>query len=773
MTAPANLKALTLTAFRGSTATFKIDFEKGKKLTLIYGENGAGKTTICDGFEFLAFERVGSIEDRGMGKGLERFWPAAGKSAADIHIELETTAAKCTGRIINKKVSVSPISGRPRIELLRQRQILELIQAQPAERYERIKRFIDIEAVERSEEALRQLGKTLATERQQAQDAENENLAALQAFYDAAGKPTGLNPVTWAKKKLAEPVSELGADIAAIGKLRSAFEALKAFPERLESSRAAVAAAKDALAKAETALTDAIASATEGAGEALAVLEKGRDYLHAHPAATECPLCGSDEKISGLAASIEERLKNLASLIAADAAKKKQQSALSSAEVALTQAEADCQKAIAAFDAAQNAHSWKVEVKLPAEAAPTESAKLAAWLAANALVAGSWPAVEASWHEEKKFIAALKSAAERYESNVARRKELAVLAPKVDQALTQCVEERKKFTDGIISEIAQEVGKLYEAVHPGEGLDAIALPLDPAKRASMELKAKFAGLDAPPQAYFSQSHLDTLGLCVFLALAARDRADETILILDDVLGSVDEPHVERVIGMLYGVSGKFRHTIVTTHYRPWREKYRWGWLKPDQPCQFVELTNWHIDDGIRVISSLPEIQRLKSLLAASPPDPQAICSKAGVILEAALDYLTQKYECAVPRRLGAAYTLGDLLPAVGGKLRDALKVEIRDGITDPAAPSTTTVALKPILDELARIAQARNAFGAHFKAISFEMLDTDAVAFAQQVEQLVDALTHPTDGWPSNDKSGSYWRNSGDSRRLHPLKKPS
>lgn len=310
-------------------------------------------------------------------------------------------------------------------------------------------------------------------------------------------------------------------------------------------------------------------------------------------------------------------------------------------------------------------------------------------------------------------------------------------------------------------------------MHPGEGLDTIALELDPKKRASIELKADFSGHDAPPQAYFSQSHLDTLGLCVFLALAARDRADETVLILDDVLGSVDEPHVERVIGMIYEISTKFQHTIVTTHYRPWREKYRWGWLKPGQACQFVELTGWGIDDGIRIISSLPEVDRLRTLLAESPIDPQAICSKAGVILEAVLDYLTLKYECAVPRRHGAAYTLGDLLPAIGNKLRDALKVEIRDGITDAAAASTSTVLLKPLFDELTRIAQARNAFGAHFKAISFELLDTDAVGFAKHVLLLVDALTHPDDGWPSNDKSGSYWRNSADSRRLHPLKKPS
>ena len=42
------LKSLILTAFRGSSTTFKLPFEKGRKLTLVYGENGTGKTTICD-----------------------------------------------------------------------------------------------------------------------------------------------------------------------------------------------------------------------------------------------------------------------------------------------------------------------------------------------------------------------------------------------------------------------------------------------------------------------------------------------------------------------------------------------------------------------------------------------------------------------------------------------------------------------------------------------------------------------------------------------------
>ena len=749
-----------------------LEFETGKKLTLIYGENGTGKTTICDAFEFLAAERIGSLEDRGMGKGLEKFWPTAGKAPKDLSVKLETSVGECSGRIVNKKVAITPPSAKPRIELLRRQQVLRLIEARPADRYNEIKRFIDIAAFEASEEALRQLGKTLSSDRDQAQISEMESLATLQGFFEAAGKPAGLNPVSWATEKLATPASSLDADIVAIGKLRTSFDALAAFTDRTTASRDAITIAKAALQAADKALTAAVALASDGAGDLLALLEAGKIYLHAHPEAAECPLCGSAEKSAGLTDAIKVRLEHLSALKDANAERNNRHAALSKAEAVNQQIEADYAKAVAAFSAAQSGHSWQTSVTLPHGPAPGDVAGLAAWLVASAAAAASWPEKEASWRDEKKFVAALQSAVQQYNSNLARRMELQGLVPKVEEGLKLCVAERQAFTDGVIKAIAQEVGTLYEAVHPGEGLDAIALPLDPDKRASLELTAKFSGQDAPPQAYFSQSHLDTLGLCVFLALALRDRPEETILILDDVLGSVDEPHVERVIQLIYSISGKFRHTIVTTHYRPWREKYRWGWLKAGQPCQFIELSGWGLEDGIRVMNSPPEIERLNLLLAAASPDPQAVCSKAGVILEAALDHLTQKYECMVPRRPGGAYTLGDLLPAVGGKLRAALKAEIRDAKDESGAPTSKIVELKPILDELERIAQTRNAMGAHFKAISFEMLDADALGFGKHVVLLWEALTHPIDGWPGNDKSGSFWKNSGDTRRLHPLKKP-
>jgi energy-coupling factor transporter ATP-binding protein EcfA2 len=766
------LKSLSLSAFRGSTSNFTIDFEKDRKFTLIYGENGTGKTTICDAFEFLAKEKVGSLEDRGMGSALSKFWHTAGKNGTDLLVTLKSADGECSGSLVGKKYTIAPHAAKPRIELLRRQQILALIEAAPAKRYEEIKRFIDIGPFEASEEALRQLGKRIGSERDNAQLIEDQNLVSLQDYFHAAEKPVGSNPVSWAKSKLATPATDLASDISAIGKLRVAFQALMDFPERAKVNKEVLDTVKLAVTKADETRAAAATQASEGASNLLELLEAGQAYMHAHPSSSECPLCRSNENVIGLEQAIKERIGQFSALQAANTEWKKQKDALSKAEAIRIQIGVDYSRSAKAYEVAKTEHQWPNDVQLPNSSPPENFADLPAWLLASNQTVESWAVKENSWRGEKQFITALSSALEGYENNHKRRIELSKLVPQIDEALKICLAERQAFTDSIIKEIAEEVGRLYEAVHPGEGLDKIALPLDPDKRASLELKAKFSGQEVPPQAYYSQSHLDTLGLCVFLALALRDRSEETILILDDVLGSVDEPHVERVIQMIYGVSGKFRHTIVTTHYGPWRNKYRWGWLKPDQPCQFIELHDWTIGNGIRSINSIPEIDRLKTLLNTKPVDPQAICSKAGVILEAALDYLTQKYECSLPRRAKPNYTIGDFLQAIDKKLREALKIEIRGKLADGTQSTTASVELKVFLDELQRIAQVRNVFGAHFNEISFEMLDSDTVGFANQVVLLIDALTCPVHGWPSNDKSGSYWRNSGDTRRLHPLKKP-
>ena len=63
--------------------------------------------------------------------------------------------------------------------------------------------------------------------------------------------------------------------------------------------------------------------------------------------------------------------------------------------------------------------------------------------------------------------------------------------------------------------------------------------------------------------------------------------------------------------------------------------------------------------------------------------------------------------------------------------------------------------------------------GCHFNQLSFELLDSDAINFGTEVLALADALIDHEVGWPKNGKSGSYWATAGETRRLHPYKKPS
>lgn len=769
MSTPA-LRKLTIVHLRGSVAPFSVPFEKGKKLTVVYGENGSGKSTICDAFEFLGNGRVGSLENRGLGRP-NKYWPSLGKSSSDVSVTLETTdGGTCTASLVKADVVATPANNRPRVEVLRRSQILALVEAKPGERYSAISRFIDVSGIETSENNLRQLIQSLTKNRDVAVARVQENEDSITQFWASAGKP-GTESLSWAKIESKRDPNVADAETAALAAVQKAYANLSRFPTELKDATDALGSAKTKDDEARTALENYAESVSTDAKEVVSILESARTYYHAHPEPNTCPLCESAENAAGLGARIDEKLSNFSAIQTANANLTQASKSLNRATEQLELLKENFKKIRIAFEEAREALPVADDVPLCPTPCPTELEELTAWLEETKDLPESWNKAEANRQDSKRFLATLKLALETYLQNADAQKELDVLVPNLETAHKVVVEERQKFTDSILSNIATEVGRLYEAVHPGEGLNKISLELDPKKRASLEIGASFCGqTGTPPQAYFSESHLDTLGLCVFLALAALDGPAETILALDDVLASVDEPHVERLIEMLYAEATKFRHCVITTHYRPWKERLRWGWLQNGQ-CQFIELSKWTNTHGLVLIQSVPDAERLRSLLAESPPDPQLVCAKAGVILEAALTFLSQLYECKVPHRISNLYTLGDLLPSMNKKLREALTVEVL--VTDDAGASVhQPTALGPLLDELQRIAQARNVFGCHFNALSFELLESDAIGFGQHVLLLIDALADPNSGWPRSRKSGKYWATAKETRRLHPLLPP-
>ncbi|MDO8541192.1 MAG: AAA family ATPase [Opitutaceae bacterium] len=764
------LRKLTIEHLRGSVVPFALPFETAKKLTVVYGENGTGKSTICDAFEFLGKGKVGSLENRGLGK-TSRYWHSLGKKPADVAVTLETQdSSSCRATIVKSDVVANPLAKRPRVEVLRRGQILALVEAKPGDRYAAISRFIDVSGVETSEATLRQLIRDLAGNRDLAVARVLENQDAIRQFWDSAGEPGG-SSLAWANIESKRDPNSSDAEVTALAALQAAYSRLGDYPANLKAAKEALNTAKTAVDAARLEAQACVQTIAADAGEVMDVLESARAYLHKHPVPVVCPLCESSEKVDGLARRITERLDSFSTLQTAQAKTKTTGANLLRAEQQLDALRLSAKKHADAFEKARTGFTWSTDISLPAASAAQDIEAIDSWLAGSAHLPAEWKEAETVRQDKKQFVGALKRALKTYTENAQAQKELDLLLPRLTAALEIVEDERRRFTDSILVKIAGEVGRVYELVHPGEGLNKISLELDPDKRASLEIGASFCGqAGTPPQAYFSDSHLDTLGLCVFLALAAMDGPENNILVLDDVLASVDEPHVERLIEMLYAEAIKFRHCLITTHYRPWKQKLRWGWLRNGQ-CQFIELSKWTNQQGMTLIRSIPDVERLRALLAETPPDPQLVCAKAGVILEAALDFLTQLYECAVPRRPGGLYTLGDLLPSIDKKLRNALQVEVL--VKDASGVSGyQTRSLTPILDELIRIAQARNVFGCHFNALSFELLDSDALGFGQKVVELIEILADPDAGWPRNSKSGKYWANSGETRRLHPLQQP-
>lgn len=185
---------------------------------------------------------------------------------------------------------------------------------------------------------------------------------------------------------------------------------------------------------------------------------------------------------------------------------------------------------------------------------------------------------------------------------------------------------------------------------------------------------------------------------------------------------------------------------------------------------FIELSGWNSSRGVMLSNSVTDITRLRMLLDEHAPDPQLVCAKAGVILKAVLDFLTQLYESSLPRH-SRGYTLGDLLPAIDKKLRPALKIE-RLTIDADGNRCYQSVPLQPYFDELHKIMQVRNIFGCHFNQLSSDLLDADALRFGEQVYELAEHLLDQEVGWPRSAKSGEYWSTTGGSRRLYPLRKP-
>jgi len=148
---------LNLEAFRGVNGPFTVAFDTRQNLTVLYGENGSGKTTISDAFEFVIDGTSGSLEEKSLdGKAKLGQLVNACRTKADLSVSLSVQNKTRSATLSGAKVAhIGQLEHQ--LKVLSRKNITKLIEETPANRFKRIQDFVSIPVLDREETALNDL----------------------------------------------------------------------------------------------------------------------------------------------------------------------------------------------------------------------------------------------------------------------------------------------------------------------------------------------------------------------------------------------------------------------------------------------------------------------------------------------------------------------------------------------------------------------------------------------------------------------------------------
>lgn len=294
----------------------------------------------------------------------------------------------------------------------------------------------------------------------------------------------------------------------------------------------------------------------------------------------------------------------------------------------------------------------------------------------------------------------------------------------------ELVAARKRGLERLRQELEEDFERFYQQLHPDEGYEAITIPVQQEKRSSVALRAKYhAQEEAHPLNYFSEGHLDSLGLCIFLAFIKRFSSDLELIVMDDVLTTVDAGHRLRVARLLAREFPDYQF-VITTHDQLWAKELER--IIPN--VKLVPLRRWSLDQGADCWQSvLSDWEYYEE--QARKGRPQDAIAGAGRNLEKFLHQMRGNLGLAVPAKPDDDYTIGDLYP---GFFRWVNKHPLER----PDKPQFAQE-LRALEDELGEVWRLRNWSGAHFNRWAETVTSNEALSFVGAIKRLVTAFECP------------------------------
>ena len=753
--------------FRGASSPFSIAVAKQKRLVVIFGENGTGKTTIVDALDAVGNGSGGSLTTKSS-TTLRTHLPTVGKKPSDMVMEVSSGPTTWTATLGKSGIATTP-TPRPPIQVLRRTTLQRFIDSPPGDRYKELRHLIGVERVEKAEETLKRAldgaKQQLDTTARLVSEAEDQ----LVVIWQQEGCPEGTWR-GWARAAATVDVAHLQERVQRSRATREVIRAAVHAKGEWEQAEAALAAAHQAVTEIEREIATAPALQATRAMALVEILGKVRRHVATGEDGDVCPVCEQAIPLAELQRSLDRRL---ADLIRYQELGERQRRAR---ERLRTAGEIDERATTALREAATRL----------ATIAERPSPEFAALSVPGALLAAFADAAERSAEQAAEAVALIEAcvpldsalqaeedaanqAAARHTtiralvSRVVEHRKTSLEVERIAEGLARAHEVvrlgRIEFTQRILDEVAQECNRLYAQIHPDEGIAIAKIELDQQRRASINQTMNFGGYtEIVPQAYLSEAHLDTFGFCFWLAFAKREHpGGDAVLVLDDVFSSVDAPHLTRITELIVNERVHFAQMIITTHQREWRDAIR-NAHGPANLTDLIELQSWSLAQGIFSYQTQPAVEELRAALRAAPFNRQAAASTAGILLEATLNRLTFLYRSQVPRTRTNEYTLNELLDATAKLFK---KLEVKHPVCDPsgqiASPLTyNSVCPAEIVDKLRRYVHVRNQVGAHHNVQGMAVSDADVRTFAELTAQLVECLVCRVCGQIPSKSTGAH-----------------
>jgi DNA repair exonuclease SbcCD ATPase subunit len=647
----------------------EVDFGEGQSLA-VYGDNGTGKSTIADALEWFFTGGIELLSHEGRQHAVRNLGPAAEETT---EVEL-VTSGSLGGKVSfpdERDPAAFGVASRETF-LLRGRTLADFINKTKTEKWKALAELLGLDAVELLRQDLQRARSEIKKQVKAAEDkiasskqalsagSEEEVLQGLQQICRGLGVE-----VAESLERVSEPAwlsrvvgsAEGGSRVEA---LSSAVSGLLRPSVELEPLRE----------------WNALVSSEEARDLARLALYKDADALLSASSTDRCPLCAQPVDGKKLAAQIRNSLKGLLEAsreleVRADAVRSSLdaiQASLQARRAIVAQA-----KALRIDFPALPAGPAPFEAQGSIDEAPFEAfaSEIDRWdRAAREEVAKSAPSPGGARQSQLAMLAALVEQIRIWRSaqkDLAHAKKAYELADRIYEAYQDA---QKEQLEEMLKSISARVAELYSALHPGEELGGITV--EPWTAKGLELAVDFHGSrQRPPHGVLSESHLNSLAIALFLAMAQTFNEKLRFLVLDDVINSFDLEHRGQLAELL---AEKFDdwQLIVLTHDRQFFEH-----LARRAPAwKRLEITSWSLDQGPRTTkySSGGILAGASERLAEG--DINGAATKARRALEELLQEVCEALGAELPFRRGARNDqreIGELLKGIRRGVKEHAK----------------------------------------------------------------------------------------------------